>query len=150
MIAAEHRARVERLGAIANRIESIGDDTDPTEIGALVLQSIGELALELAATVTETDACFSVHELAVAELARRLPAAEENVKTVFGVAVVLAEGVDVKQINQAVAMLPVGLRGSEVVDRLEKAGLLRRVANHTNVTVVPARQGGDVAEETGR
>lgn len=150
MIPEEHRARIERLGTIANRIESITDDTDAQEIGALVLQSIGEIALELASTVTETDARFTTHELATAELARRLPAVEENVKTVFGVPVVLAEGVDAKQVNQAVASLPVGLRGSEVVDRLEKDGILRRVANHTDVTVVPARQGGDVAEETTR
>lgn len=89
-------------------------ESDPVE------ERLDELETAIAAR-------FQTHELAIAELARRIPPEEAHPKTVFGVEVVLEEGVTDEDVRKYVAELPPALRSAEVLDRLEKSGLLRRV-----------------------
>ena len=67
-------------------------------------------------------------ERAISELNRRTgQTADPDVPvTVFGVPVVLAEGVDGARIRAELALLERGLSGEQVVDRFEELGLLRR------------------------
>lgn len=67
-------------------------------------------------------------ELALAEVSRRLPKADEKAtQTVFGIPVVLAPGVDGDAVRSAVDDLPRGLSSKAAVERLEVAGLVRMV-----------------------
>lgn len=159
MIPERYEAKVARLGEIADRNE--GSD-------------LGDVALELASFVTEStttehvdtapealgpridrlaaevDARLVVHELAISELYRRIgpdpTGADEANATVFKIPVRLADGVTPEKIREAIDKAPPGLTRDEVLDRLEELELLRRVANHTAVTVTHPRQGDGMAE----
>lgn len=148
----------ERLDPRVRRLTEITDRNATSDVGALAFELAAymtEQAREepgaVAELATKVDARFVVHELAIAELYRRIgpDPADEAEATVFGIPVVLAEGVDAEKIRQHVAALERGLEPDQAVARLEERGLLRRVgnpANHTAVTVTPPRQGGQVAE----
>lgn len=66
-------------------------------------------------------------ELAVEALDRRIPRAPAGpTKSVFGVEVTLAAGVDDAAVRSAVEELPAGLSGDDVVEHLEDLGMLAR------------------------
>lgn len=70
-------------------------------------------------------------ELALTETNRRIPgpapADEETTVTLFGTPVVLGDGVSIDTVRKAVAALPPGLSKADVVDRMTRDGLVRRV-----------------------
>lgn len=83
----------------------------------------------LAKRLVELEGRVNVLELALAETSRRLPVDEQEpdvVKTIHGIPVVLAPGVDDDAIRTAIENLPAGLDSEQVVDRLEVARLLIR------------------------
>lgn len=134
MIPERLRPKVARLGEIATRNEG-------TDVGDLALELASYIAEEehvepgpeplgLAELEQRIDARFVTHELAITELYRRLgpdaPAGPEPEATVFGVPVVLADGVTPEQIREAIAELPAGLDQDVVLSTLEERSLLTR------------------------
>ena len=63
-------------------------------------------------------------ELAVAELGRHVPVPGAKRKTLFGISVVFAPGVDDDAVRAALEELPAGLGAKQVVAELEERGLL--------------------------
>lgn len=135
MIPERYAAKVSRLGELAARNEGSDVGDLALELASFVAEAAqnGELpddalASRVATLAQKVDARLVVHELAIAELARRFPEPDEEAQaTVFKIPVVLAEGVDGKRIRAAIDELPEGLESDEVVDRLEELGLLHRV-----------------------
>lgn len=131
------RAKAERLGEIATRNDGSDLGDVALELASFIVESthtehagtapapLGERIDRLAA---EVDARFVTHELAFAELARRLAPAPgpEPEATVFGVPVVLAAGITPERIRKEIAELPAGLDDAAAVAALEERGLLTR------------------------
>jgi hypothetical protein len=120
---------VDHLADLRLRAIDRGDElveelvTDVVDLAATLEVRLGELA-EL---VTGR---LSVHELAIVETNRRIPAGGDDLEAtelrLFGIPVVLAAGVTAEQIQTKVSELPKGLSGDDVVDTLSAENMLRR------------------------
>lgn len=144
MIPDRYRDLVDELGVIAAE----HDGTPAARIAELLAPFVvdvvstdhGELAKDLPVPGLRVDRALEVAvatksgletlELALSETNRRIPSsapAEESNVRLFGTPVVLADGWTVEKVRALLPNLPPGLDANEVVDKLARDGVLRRV-----------------------